>query len=60
MRTFSDEVNRVSDDNLLHRHPEHYQLFYIGLFDDESGLFEPVPPEFITAGLDVLIDRSMI
>lgn len=36
-----------SPDSLLHQFPESYQLCKIGLFDDEGGTFENLPPEVI-------------
>lgn len=37
MRSFSDEVNREAPDNELHRHPEDFDLFCLGTFDDNTG-----------------------
>lgn len=37
VRDFTDEVNRVADDNPLHKHPEDYALHLIGDFDDNAG-----------------------
>lgn len=39
VRSFSDEVNRSALDNPMFGHPDDYELFYLGLFDEESGLF---------------------
>lgn len=39
LRSFADECNRAADDNTLYKHPEDYALWYLGQFDDESGLF---------------------
>lgn len=38
-RSFRDEVNRKADDNSIYQHPEDYELFHLGSFDDETGLF---------------------
>lgn len=46
-RNFADEVNRESVENIMNRHPEHFQLYFAGDYDDESGLFKTYPPEFI-------------
>ena len=40
-RSFSDEVNRPSEDNSLYKHPNDYQLFRLGEFDDDTGLIVP-------------------
>ena len=47
VRALGDVVNRSSEDNNYYQHPEHYQLFEIGVFDDDSGSFEPIVPVFV-------------
>lgn len=37
IRSFSDEVNRASPDNILNRHPEDFDLFQLGIFNVQSG-----------------------
>ena len=39
MRSFQDEVNRVSQDNPMYRHPEDYDLYHLGEFEEETGKF---------------------
>lgn len=39
LRSFSDEVNRQAEDNPMNRHPDDYELFQLGEFDDASGRF---------------------
>lgn len=36
-RAISDEIKRGGEGNLLADHPEDFQLWQVGLFDDESG-----------------------
>lgn len=38
-RSFSDEINRDAPDNAMHAHPEDYEMFELGTFDEESGVF---------------------
>lgn len=38
IRSFSDEVNRSADDNQMNRHPEDFDLYELGTYDDESGI----------------------
>lgn len=38
-RSFQDEVRRDAPDNTMHAHPEDFELFELGLFDEESGVF---------------------
>lgn len=48
VRALGDAVNKPKEDNQFFQHPEHYQLFELGGFDDESGVIGLLPaPEFI-------------
>lgn len=44
VRSFVDEVNRVSQDNLMYQHPEDFTLWHIGNFDDQTGEIQGVQP----------------
>lgn len=39
IRSFQDEVNRAADDSQIYQHPEDFDLFELGEFDDATGLF---------------------
>lgn len=39
IRSFGDEVNRKDQTNNLHNHPEHFELYELGWYDDSSGTF---------------------
>lgn len=41
MRAFGDEV--VKDGSPIGRHPEDYQLFELGLFNDNTGVLSGLP-----------------
>lgn len=51
IRSFQDEVNRQGENNEMNRHPEDYDLFELGSFDDASGKFEMLkePKLIVTA-----------
>lgn len=55
IRSFSDEINRKADDNMLNRHPEDYDLYELGEFDNDSGAFEVSTPKMIAIGKDCFI-----
>jgi len=55
IRSFSDEINRVSQDNQLNQHPDDFDLYYLGEFDDSNGSFETVNPEMVGIGKDLKI-----
>lgn len=55
IRSFSDEVNRSASDNPLYQHPEDFDLYELGTFDDSTGLYETGVPQMIAIGKDVVI-----
>lgn len=40
VRSFQDECRRVAPDNQLNAHPEDFNLFLLGSFDDVLGQFK--------------------
>ncbi|AXH75707.1 MAG: nonstructural protein [Microviridae sp.] len=58
VRSFSDEVNRRADDNQMNRHPEDFQLFDLGSFSEDTGLFLTIAPERIALAADLIIEES--
>nr|QJB20977.1 MAG: nonstructural protein [Microvirus sp.] len=52
-RSFVDEVNRASEDNSMNRHPDDYELWSLGTFDDESGLFAAGDHRLVARAKDV-------
>lgn len=53
IRTFTDEVNRASDDNPLYKHPDDHDLWMFGYYDQDSGEFELEAPRQLARGKDV-------
>lgn len=50
IRSFMDEVNRASEDNPMHGHPEDFVLYKLATFEDSTGRFEALPqPEKLLA-----------
>lgn len=49
-RVFVDEINRADDNNQLHRHPEHFDLFLLGSFESDDGTFDVSTPTLIAVG----------
>ncbi len=39
VRDFTDEVNRSAADNPLNKHPDDFDLYLLGSFDDNAGIF---------------------
>jgi hypothetical protein len=56
VRQFQDEVNRASEDNQLYKHPDDFQLYYLGTFDDNSGTMDLLgSPKLIARAKDIMI-----
>lgn len=50
LRGMSDEVNRAAPDNDFYKHPEDFEVYKLGMYDDESGRFE-LEPNPVSIGL---------
>lgn len=53
IRGFMDEVSRNSEDNQFFQHPDDFDLFRLGSFDDSSGSFDLIEPKLLTLGKQV-------
>lgn len=53
LRSFGDEINRKADNNPFAAHPEDFDLYHLGSFDDSTGEFDNMlPPRQIAVGKD--------
>lgn len=52
IRGFVDEVNSRKEGNQMNAHPEDFDLYHLGTFDSDSGLFECGSPRMISVGKD--------
>ena len=56
IRSFSDELNRSDADNQLYNHPDDFDLYEFGVFDDNTGLFDLYDqPKLLSLGKQVKI-----
>ena len=56
IRSFTDEVNREDKDNQLFNHPDDFDLYELGVFDDFTGKYDIRDnPSVIVRGKDVKI-----
>lgn len=62
LRNFSDAVNDSSNpNNMWHKHPEDYSLYFIGEFDEQKGLLIPLTHEkLVTAASVRTYDKSKL
>ncbi len=59
IRSFSDEVNRKDPDNQLFNHSDDFDLYELGEFDDNSGLFAlHDQPKLLSLGKQVKINQE--
>lgn len=49
IRALGDAVNKPQEDNVYYKHPEHFNLYSIGEFNEENGLINSHPPEFVVS-----------
>jgi len=54
IRSFGDEINRADQSNMLNAHPEDFDLFQLGTYDDSSGSFDVYSPRQIAIGKDLV------
>lgn len=43
IRSFGDECKRKEPGNVLAQHPEDFELWHLGEYDDETGALTPFP-----------------
>ena len=56
IRSFTDEVNRSADDNQMHHHPDDFDLYELGTFDDNTGIIVcHVTPKQLALGKQVKV-----
>ena len=52
IRAFGDEANRADANNQIYKHPEDFDLYQLGEYDDNTGLFECGAPKQIARAQD--------
>jgi len=55
VRSFQDEANRTDGKSAVAQHPEDYELYKIGEYDDQTGkLVALYEPEFVARAKDLI------
>jgi len=54
IRDFTDEVNRAAVDNQLNKHPDDFDLYLLGEFNDNTGEFSISTPQVLVRAKDVV------
>lgn len=53
-RGFSDEVNRSAENNQFNKHPDDFELYHLGTYDDQGATFDLLEkPRLIARGKDL-------
>lgn len=55
IRSFGDEINREAENNAFYRHPEDFDLYELGTFDDQDGSFVTQVPKQVAIGKDLVL-----
>lgn len=59
LRSFEDETNRADPQNPMHAHPEDFELYHIGFFDEETASLTALPsPVLLVRAKDVLKPKA--
>lgn len=58
VRSFGDEINRVASDNMLYKHPEDFDLFSLGVYDDATATFECGLAKQVAVGKDLVVKAN--
>lgn len=58
IRGFGDEVNKQDEQNMLYKHPEDFELYRLGDYDDSNAKFNLLDqPQQLAVGSDMVIKR---
>lgn len=55
IRSFQDEANRA--DGEIYKHPDDYDLYKLGEYDEVTGRIAPCDPEQIAIGKQMVVKR---
>lgn len=60
IRQFMDEINRGDTESQIYQHPDDFDLYYLGTFDDNTGGFDLLAsPKQICLGKQVKIRTAV-
>jgi len=57
LRGFADEINRADEKNPFYMHPDDFDLFELGTYDDATAVFETSLPRQVALGRDLRKDK---
>lgn len=53
VRSFRDEINRKDSNEDLAKHPDDFELYELGSFDDSNGVIEVNEPRLVARAKDL-------
>ncbi|UOF76685.1 DNA binding protein vP5 [Microviridae sp.] len=53
VRSFRDEINRSDANNEMFKHPEDFELYELGSYDDSTGIIECPGPRLVARAKDL-------
>lgn len=57
-RSFTDEVNRADTNNSMYKHPDDFELYHLGSYDDGPAAFDLLDkPRLLMVAKDVKKDK---
>lgn len=58
IRGFTDHCNRAEANNEIYAHPDDFDLYELGMYDTQTGMFECGTPQLRCRGKDVAIRET--
>ena len=55
VRHFADEINRKDENNILWKHPEDFELYELGSYNTETGIFDTGTPTSVALAESLMI-----
>lgn len=52
VRSFRDEVNRSDTGNMMNQHPEDFELYVIGEYEEDHGVVNAIEKQLLIRGKD--------
>ncbi len=52
MRSFRDECTRKREGNMMAEHPEDFELYCVGEYEEDTGVLIPSEPRMLLRGKD--------
>lgn len=53
IRSIKDEINRKDSTDDLAKHPDDFELYQLGTYDDSTGIIDSTMPELIVRAKDL-------